>query len=76
MPPYNLGPASPALSLTPRPHHVRDGPQTGRHGQRRRDTREHVALYLKAFNAWAGGEPLSTLRFTVREPVPAVSKIT
>ncbi len=37
--------------------------------QRRRDTREHVALYLKAFNAWATGEPLSSLRFTAREPV-------
>jgi hypothetical protein len=44
--------------------------------QRRRDTREHVALYLKAFNAWAGGETLTTLRFAAREPVPAITKIT
>jgi hypothetical protein len=43
--------------------------------QRRRDTREHVALYLKAFNAWAGGEPLTSLRFTAREPVPGITKI-
>jgi hypothetical protein len=43
--------------------------------QRRRDTREHVALYLKAFNAWAGDEPLTSLRFTVREPIPAITKI-
>ena len=44
--------------------------------QRRRDTREHVALYLKAFNAWAAGETPSSLRFTAREPVPAIAKIT
>jgi hypothetical protein len=43
--------------------------------QRRRDTREHVALYLKAFNSWATGEQLSTLRFAAREPVPAIAKI-
>jgi hypothetical protein len=43
--------------------------------QRRRDTREQVALYLKAFNAWAGDEPLTTLRFAAREPVPAIAKI-
>jgi hypothetical protein len=43
--------------------------------QRRRDTREHVALCLKAFNAWAAGEPLSSLRFTAREPVPAIAKL-
>lgn len=44
--------------------------------QRRRDTREHLALYLKAFNAWATGETLPSLRFTAREPVPAIAKIT
>jgi hypothetical protein len=44
--------------------------------QRRRDTREHVALYLKAFNAWATGETLTQLRFTAREPVPAIAKLT
>jgi hypothetical protein len=43
--------------------------------QRRRDTREHVALYLKAFNAWATGEPVGSLRFTAREPVPPIAKI-
>jgi hypothetical protein len=43
--------------------------------QRRRDTREHVALYLKAFNAWATGEPVSQLRFTPREPIPAIAKV-
>jgi hypothetical protein len=37
--------------------------------QRRRDTREHVALYLKAFNAWATGETLTQLRLAAREPV-------
>ena len=43
--------------------------------QRRRDTREHVALYLKAFNAWATGETLTQLRYTAREPVPAITKL-
>lgn len=41
----------------------------------RRDTREHVALYLKAFNAWATGKSLTQLRFTAREPVPAITKL-
>jgi len=43
--------------------------------QRRRDTREHVALYLKAFNAWATGETLNQLRYSAREPVPAIIKL-
>ena len=43
--------------------------------QRRRDTREHVALHLKAFNAWAADQPLSSLRFAAREPVPAITKL-
>jgi hypothetical protein len=42
---------------------------------RRRDTREHVALYLKAFNAWATGEPLPQLRFAPRETMPAIAKL-
>ena len=41
---------------------------------RRRDTREHVAFYVKAFNAWANGEPLAQLRFTSREPMPQITK--
>lgn len=44
-------------------------------GQRRRDTREHVALYLKAFNAWAAGETVSQLRFSARESVPPIAKL-
>ena len=44
--------------------------------QRRRDTREHVGLYLRAFNAWAGAETVPSLRFTAREPVPTIAKIT
>ena len=42
---------------------------------RRRDTREHVALYIKAFNAWATGEELTQLRFTSRETMPPVTKM-
>ena len=38
---------------------------------RRRDTREHVALYIKAFNAWATGEPRPHQRFSAREPMPS-----
>jgi hypothetical protein len=44
--------------------------------QRRHDTCEHVALYLKAFNAWADGDTPTSLRFAAREPVPAITKIT
>ena len=40
---------------------------------RRRDTREHLALYLKAFNAWHTGEPLPQLRFTPREAMPRIT---
>jgi hypothetical protein len=39
---------------------------------RRRETREHVTLYLKAFNAWASGGQLTQLRYTPREPVPPI----
>lgn len=41
---------------------------------RRRDTREHVALYLKAFNAWRDKKPLTQLRFTSREEMPRITK--
>jgi hypothetical protein len=40
---------------------------------RRRDTREHLALYLKAFNAWHTGEALPSLRFTSREAMPRIA---
>lgn len=38
--------------------------------QRRRDTREHVALYIKALNAWATRKTLTQHRFAARDPVP------
>lgn len=41
-------------------------------GQRRRDTREQVALYLEAFNAWASGQPAPRLRYTPRTKLPAI----
>ena len=44
--------------------------------QRRRDTREHVTLYLTAFNAWATGHTLTRLRYTPRDPVPAAARKT
>ncbi|TMM43070.1 MAG: hypothetical protein E6F99_00955 [Actinobacteria bacterium] len=40
---------------------------------RRRETREHVTLYLKAFNAWATDTPLTQLKYVPREPVPPVA---
>ncbi|MDT4937039.1 MAG: hypothetical protein QOG80_710 [Pseudonocardiales bacterium] len=40
----------------------------------RRESREHVALYIKAFNAWRTGERLNQLRFSAREPMPRVIK--
>lgn len=46
------------------------------HTQRRRNTREHVLLYLKAFNAWAHDQPLHQLRAQSREPLPPVVQIT
>ncbi len=43
--------------------------------QRRRDTREHFALYVKAYNAWAAGQTITQLRFAPREPVPTIIKL-
>jgi hypothetical protein len=43
-------------------------------GIRRRDTREHLALYLKAFNAWRDDEALTQLRFTSREEMPRLTR--
>lgn len=43
--------------------------------QRRRDTREHMTLYVKAFNAWAAGQTLQHLRFTTREPLPPITQV-
>ena len=40
---------------------------------RRRETREHVTLYLKAFNAWATGTGLTQLKYIPREPVPPIT---
>lgn len=42
---------------------------------RRRDTREHVALYLKAFNAWATDDAIGKLRFSPRDPIPTIERI-
>ena len=40
---------------------------------RRRESREHVTLYLKAFNAWITGTPLTKLKYVPREPVPPIA---
>lgn len=43
--------------------------------RRRRDTREHVGLYLTAFNAWADKENVSRLRYSTRDPMPRIAKL-
>jgi hypothetical protein len=48
-------------------------PQAGQVTRRRRETREHVTLYLKAFNAWATATTLTQLKYTPREPVPPIA---
>jgi hypothetical protein len=40
---------------------------------RRREAREHVALYFTAFNAWRAGEQITILRFSAREPMPRIA---
>ena len=40
---------------------------------RRRETREHITLYLKAFNAWTTTTPLNQLKYIPREPVPPIA---
>ena len=42
---------------------------------RRRDTREHVGLYLTSFNAWATGQPIVQLRFIPRDTVPPRAQV-
>ncbi len=39
---------------------------------RRREGREHVALYILAFNAWRAGERVTSLRFSTRDPMPRI----
>jgi hypothetical protein len=41
---------------------------------RRREGREHVALYILAYNAWRAGEKVSSLRFNVRDPLPRLDR--
>lgn len=41
---------------------------------RRRDTREDVALYIKALDAWATNEPLTEVRFNSRDAMPRIAK--
>jgi hypothetical protein len=41
---------------------------------RRRESREHVALYIKAFNAWRANERVNQLRFNPRDPMPRIER--
>jgi len=41
---------------------------------RRREGREHVALYILAYNAWRAGDKVSSLRFNVRDPLPRLDR--
>ena len=42
---------------------------------RRRDTREHVALYLHAFNAWCTDDQVAKLRYSPRETIPGIARL-
>ncbi|PZS36874.1 MAG: hypothetical protein DLM58_00695 [Pseudonocardiales bacterium] len=41
---------------------------------RRREGREHVALYILGYNAWRAGEKVTSLRFNVRDPLPRLDR--
>lgn len=41
----------------------------------RRDPRQHLSLYLSAFNAWAAGETPTRLRYDPRGSLPSVAKL-
>lgn len=43
--------------------------------QRRRDTREQVSLYLTAFNAWAGDQAVTRLRYLPQDSMPGIARI-
>lgn len=43
--------------------------------QRRRDNREHVWIYLTAFNAWADGTTLPSIRYTQGKAMPSIAKL-
>jgi hypothetical protein len=41
---------------------------------RRREGREHVALYILAYNAWRAGDRVTSLRFNIRDPLPRLDR--
>jgi hypothetical protein len=41
---------------------------------RRREGREHVALYILGYNAWRAGDKVTSLRFNVRDPLPRLDR--
>jgi hypothetical protein len=41
---------------------------------RRREGREHVALYILGYTAWRAGENVTSLRFNVRDPLPRLDR--
>lgn len=41
---------------------------------RRRVGREHVAMYIIAFNSWRAGEKIRGLRFNTRDPMPRLTR--
>lgn len=40
----------------------------------RKDSREHVAIYLTAFNAWVAGDKIRVLPYHPTDSVPQVAK--
>jgi len=68
------------VGCQPGPKRPQDGQAARVHGfegqpKRRRDTREHVGLYFKAFNAWATSEMLGQLRFAPRDLLAAIATL-
>jgi hypothetical protein len=41
---------------------------------RRREAREHVALYILGYNAWRADERVTSLRFNPRDPLPRLDR--
>ncbi|MCB5908606.1 hypothetical protein [Streptomyces pinistramenti] len=66
----NLGPVDPRLAFIKAMQQMR-----GQRSQRRTNTRAHVGIYIKAWNAWVANKPVKTLRLQKGEPVPKPVRI-
>jgi hypothetical protein len=62
----NLTPDDPRLALIKTIRSLREGMSK----RRRTDTRGHIGLYVKAWNAWVTGKPVKSLRLQKGEKMP------